>query len=429
MKFWSSEEIFAAMKDPDLRIPDNPAHMAIGQQLIQDPDDPELQELFNQVVQAKRNLVLALDDRFVGNYPSVGSLPPTGDFVSVGRMPTGDAIWFDIIRALSNIGIIGRTGAGKSSLIKSLLLQLVRSRRFCILAVDRKKELRHLAGIPELQGLVTVLRLKELRHSLLQPPPGVEDSIWAGEVAKLLAGGYKTYSSQRLALDKMCELMANRPPGCYPTVRELLQVIEEFRPRFGMREAGYKEAMVWILKDLLNTTGHVFDYSSSDLMERLFETRGLIVIEAETLPDDAYSTLITYYPRWHYVRALYGGPEVGVLNPVIFVLDDLTVAIESKREWETAGGTLPLTEEMFMGRGLGAGFIYAAHTFSISPKVLENTETMFILGIQGQDPRLIQNVLGTTPEQTEKVRALQPGEFIALVPSFWPKAVYGRFSI
>jgi len=111
---------------------------------------------------------------------------------------------------------------------------------------------------------------------------------------------------------------------------------------------------------------------------------------------------------------------------VLFVGEDFTVAADKQRDWETAGGVQPIAEQMLLGRGLQIGTCLITHTIGISPKILKSIETLLVLQLRGEDPRVIQNLLGTTPEQTQKITTLQRGELVALVPS-WPLPVYARF--
>ena len=91
-------------------------------------------------------------------------------------MPMGDPIGVGASRATANTGVIGRTGAGKSTLCKRLAAHLVDSGAL-VLVVDRKEERRNLATLPALGGRSTVFRLNEAIVSPLQPPEGAVDLL------------------------------------------------------------------------------------------------------------------------------------------------------------------------------------------------------------------------------------------------------------
>ena len=111
---------------------------------------------------------------------------------------------------------------------------------------------------------------------------------------------------------------------------------------------------------------------------------------------------------------------------VLFVGEDFTIAADKQRDWETAGGVQPVAQQMLLGRGLQIGICIVSHTIGISPTIMKSIETLLVLQLRGEDRRAIQNLLGTTPLQTEKITMLQRGELVALVPS-WPRPVYARF--
>jgi hypothetical protein len=91
----------------------------------------------------------------------------------------------------------------------------------------------------------------------------------------------------------------------YPTLRQLAEALNDFRPRFGLREAAYKESILWVLTDLLNSVGRIFDYSSSDFLKCLFSEPGLAIIELESLSQEHLTFIVTYFMRWLYFKRLY----------------------------------------------------------------------------------------------------------------------------
>jgi hypothetical protein len=299
---YSPEEIYGLWNTDELRLGDNPSYAGIARLAMNDPNDPDIHELLGLLVRGKAGEALASGDPFWGNYPPRRGVQMAADSVVVGTLPTGQEIGFAPQSATANVGILGATGRGKSTLLKKLVVQLAQGR--CVVTVEKKKELRHLSRLPGLRGRVTVLKYTELILSLVQPPPGVSEQKWATELTKVVAGCYGRQGAERLMLQILMDLLASRKPSLYPTLRELVAAVDEFKPRFGMREAAYKESIEWVLQDMLNSTDGIFDYSSSDLVEKLFSSPGLTIIEAETLPAEHYLFLVTYLMRWLYVHRL-----------------------------------------------------------------------------------------------------------------------------
>jgi len=104
--------------------------------------------------------------------------------------------------------------------------------------------------------------------------------------------------------------MAHPPEGVYPTLPQVADVLDAFKPRWGSREAGYKESIVYVLRDLLNGTGSMWDYSASNVLEVLTGSPGLVIIELEDLPQEHFTFLVTYVARWIYFQRLYRGAVI-----------------------------------------------------------------------------------------------------------------------
>jgi len=112
----------------------------------------------------------------------------------------------------------------------------------------------------------------------------------------------------------------------------------------------------------------------------------------------------------------------------IILAEDITIAVQQQRDFETPGGVSPLAECMFMGQKYGLGVILVCHGLSgLGPLIVRNTEAWIVTRAQGEDPRVIGNVLGVTPEHVARMRILRPGEFVIFNPVLWPKPVYATF--
>lgn len=292
---------------PELRLEYDPAVVQIAQMLMADPEDADVQEMFGQILNKKQAEYMASGDVFWGNYPSPGSVAYPADFLSLGRMPTGDPIGILINQMTGNVGVLGPTKSGKTTLLALLLShrQLLEHKR--IIAFVKKPELRHLAAMLQITHLVLALRKNNLCLSLIQPPDGVPEDAWLNELPRLTGQAYGRFSSQRLFGDVVQDLMKYHPDGVYPTLRQIVEVIDAFKPRFGMREAAYKESILWVLKDLLNCTGAMWDHSSSDFLEKVVSSASLLIVELEDLPQEHFTFIVTYVMRWVYFKCLHEG--------------------------------------------------------------------------------------------------------------------------
>jgi hypothetical protein len=182
--------------------------------------------------------------------------------------------------------------------------------------------------------------------------------------------------------------------------------------------------MLYTLKDIKNCFGDIFDYYCSDFMDRLFEFKGLITITVD-VPIAGSTFFITHAIQHEYERRKSSSEEPDSFQPIVFLVEDATI-LTDERELE---GMSPLVPMTFLSRRYRMGFIYCGHTISgaASQKLISNLESIFIFGISGEDQHRIQTLLGCTEAQAQMAQLLKPGQFLALIPSFSPKPVSGRF--
>lgn len=151
---WSAEAILQLLQHhPEYRLNQDPLTVQLMQLLLFDPDDDELQRDFTERVNAHQLAFLNSGDAFWGNYPLPGNLNYPSDFVNLGQMPTGDAIGLLISQSPGNVGVLGPTRSGKTSLLMNMFIanpHLLQNSR--VIAFVKKPELRHLITVSELMS-------------------------------------------------------------------------------------------------------------------------------------------------------------------------------------------------------------------------------------------------------------------------------------
>lgn len=306
-RHFTSEKIKHLFYDhPELRLTYEPTNIQLANVAITDPADNDVQEMLGLIVDSNNMEFLASGDVFWGNYPPKGSISYPADFMSLGNIPTGDQMGLVKSQLSGNVGLLGPTKSGKTTLLCQWLSsspELLQTTR--IVAFVKKPELRHLGTIRTLFDLIITFKRKELALCFSQNPKGVPERAWNNELTRLIGQCYARYSSHRLFGEILNQLTENHPKGVYPSLRQIVEVLNDFRPRFGMREAAYKESVIWCLKDLLNCSGEIWDYSYSDFLEKLFSEPGLAIIELEDLPQEHFTFIVTYFMRWLYFKRLY----------------------------------------------------------------------------------------------------------------------------
>ena len=290
---------------PEYRLMDNPnirQFLSIAQL---NPDDTRIHEDLSQLINEQVAEIRYYDDPFLDSYPLKGSVIYPHDFISMGQMPTGDHVGLCIDQTRRNVVFAGHSGSGKTSALKQVLCNKSLLQSTCVVTFGKKRELRGLLTLSDIQGLVNVFRLGEFPLVFFMAPPGVEDSVWSNEITKVFAQCYGRISAQRLMNIKLCEMMEHRPPESYPTLSQLIEVLDNLKPRYGSKETLYKDSLLYCLNDLKACIGTASEYGSSNFMEVFFTTPGLKVIETETLPQEHLSFIAAFFMRWIYCKKLY----------------------------------------------------------------------------------------------------------------------------
>ena len=415
------EQIRRILLDPKTRAGDNPTLYRIGCWLIRNPDDQHLQDLFGHLLSKQNERFVISGDVFWPNYPAAGSIVLGHGMTQFAYMPTGDPVAFTDDRIFCGIGVFGRTGGSKSSLIRIPVIEWAK-RGYLVIVFQSKDEYADLATMPELKGKVLPLRASETMISIFQEHKGTKKSDHTNAMLDNAGRSYERLYAQRLSHDILEQLYRRLQPGYSPPLAELINAHEEFRPGRGSVEAQYRESMLYTWREIHNSFGTIFDYYQSDFFERLAQWRGLVTVQIDG-PVAAFTFYVMCFVYYFYLTRKSPGIKLDLLPPVVIVLEDATL-LTSGNELH---GESPLTSIAFMARQYKMGFVYANHTLSVSARLLANLESIFVLGMSDQDPRRIQQLLTCKPEQAACVPMLQPGEAIARVPSMCPQPVYCRF--
>lgn len=112
----------------------------------------------------------------------------------------------------------------------------------------------------------------------------------------------------------------------------------------------------------------------------------------------------------------------------VFIADDFTSALTQQRDIQSIGGISTITEQMFMGQKVSMGVIAIVHSYSSSSKVaLQNSKFFIITGLPQEDPNYVCGRLDLTPQQANKIRHLDPGDFVIVNPMIHNKPVLAHF--
>ena len=385
------------------------------------PTDSHAQELLEIQIQAAEVNAESLNDPLIQNCPPRGSLLISEPSICMGRMSSDEPLPWPISRVPSGAIGTGPPGSTKTTLFIWAGIQMVMY-GLLVLVFDIKGSWRKLADYALLGGKVTVLNVRDLMLSVLQPPPSVEQNEWYNRFTRVFALAYGRFSAQRLLRDIIERVSASCPRGIYLTPRILIDQLENFKAR-NAREREYVPSLLWVLKDICNNFGEAFEFTSSDFFEKLFKQSGrLVIIEDCGLPSEHWNFIIALFLEW--IFAFRRNNPTQRQYEIAFVLEDATSLLDAQRDRETPGGVSLIAQNLNLCREMRIGIIPVVHSLrQISPKILADVESLFVCSLRGDDIYLAQRILGITAQQAEALRVNPRGTACALCPSVWPHAV------
>jgi hypothetical protein len=152
--------------------------------------------------------------------------------------------------------VFGQSGSGKSFLIKHIVPQL-RDKGITVIIFDSEGEYgSFLKSCPA--EVVWVLDPKSDRDNFLEPPPGVSAKEWLSKLKNIFREVfYLRDGAINLLADLLTKLYRERGvfdgSGDYPTIIDLIKLLDSLSFRPGSRFSGYHESLVNRFKGLLES--------------------------------------------------------------------------------------------------------------------------------------------------------------------------------
>jgi len=221
--------------------------------------------------------------------------PPPAGLIGQGAYTIGDVSYPGLApypfrlgpqELLRHVFILGPTGTGKSTLIIGLLRQLL-ANSVPFMAFDFKTNYRSLLPTDDDVLVITVGRdIAPLGINALQPPPGVDDEVWAQVLSDAIGSAYLLMQGANNVLkEALCQ--ARRENGRDATLKDARRIVAaELRAlRPGSRRFGWLESTERSLDELTKAGfGASLNHPHGTTLASLLEHP--VVFELQTLGDD-----------------------------------------------------------------------------------------------------------------------------------------------
>ncbi len=332
-----------------------------------------------------------------------------------------DSSLLDEFHFLRNILIAGSVGAGKTNLAKILVQRAVELGDVFIL--DVKGEYRDVIQWAYHCGYsassLAVGRLPCLKLNPLEPPLGVNPSVWVANVADIITRGYGLGEPSRRILQDCIHALYREHyltesidvPMVWPTLRELEMAVEEF-PTKGSRELNTQRALVSRLH--LMSAGELGKSLNTMVgFDPSFFTQRIVTVELDwvnSVRDQQVLAELLVSALWEYRKV--NDAERERLMTILFEEAHRFIP-EARPKWEQGNRTL-LERCYAEGRTYGLGLIAIDQQPSLlSRYVTANTGTKFAGRLSTHiDVQLIVDALVLQEEiiPESRFRHLLPGQ-------------------
>lgn len=328
----------------------------------------------------------------------------------------------DIRTLVTHLLLLGRTGGGKTTVIKNLLMQILRMPDAPkLMILERKQEFTELLNVsPDLH----ILDVETLAFNPLCPPKGIAQNKWIGIFTECMVNhlDIREASSSFLMehatrLIKQCE-----KDGKFPTLGDLKTFIAQQPYKELSKNGQQKETVLNRLNDLFGHFPAMFSTQSQTDIEKLVNNHCLILLHDITHSTVQNFVMTLLMAQAFLYRKLTCGLQGELTNLIVF--DEASGLFRRKAEEQDH---VPFIADLVQtARGYGIGLIAASqYSTDLAHSLLANAGTRMMVGGFGrkEDTDTFLNLRGCSKEQHLYVnRNPAPGKaFIA--DNRWPHNV------
>jgi hypothetical protein len=283
------------------------------ERLISDPDDVKEYKDFMEDIAPL--IAMAEFSPLTRTQPTQDELGPvTEDHIKLFSVKdTGAIPYLHKLKLCNHLILSGYTDSGKTTALKRLLLNL--SGKVTVIVFDIAKQLRHLATINSLRGIIRPWRWEELRLAALQPSDGVRLSRHINNLIENFSSSYHLIKSLEFGKKTLKMLYADfgiyeaREGQIYPTLQDWYEYLSSPQVKSLYKKYDYKTQehisnFSSSLSDLIDSTEELFNACYSEFLDELFAKGTINLIEVDGLSLQAYLFLVRFISDWVHLKRL-----------------------------------------------------------------------------------------------------------------------------
>lgn len=304
--------------------------------------------------------------------------------------------------------IAGITGIGKSFLIKLIVSQLV-EKGITVKIFDSENEYKDLLGVVKPEKIL-IFDAHNDRENVLEPPLGIPHKEWLEKLLNLFREVFFLRDGSINLLRKMLyELFESKGilsgGDNYPTILDLVNLLENTQFRLGSRYSGYHESLVNRFKGLLeNLRDNLCCKRGYDLTKE--QSGKIIIYRTGSLSDDIRNLYINLKMLKEVTYREHLPPQ-GLRT--VFVIDETHKLYNEKiaRRYDLGEPMIFGSSRTFRKRGIGC--IYSDQVPSELPAALSgnvNNHIVFRL-VNGKCIWRISQAINLKPQQAEYLPVME----------------------
>ncbi|MCK5125558.1 MAG: ATP-binding protein [candidate division Zixibacteria bacterium] len=303
--------------------------------------------------------------------------------------------------------VVGRTGGGKTTVIKAIIRELLKQHKASIIVPDRKQDFFDIAF--EFKFLYFLL--KDFKDNWCAPPEGVLLRLWFNILAEILTTAFELrIAAHGLLVDTLVELTkkAAKSSSHFPTLRDVTQRLFEIS---NSAKGATKEQALRIghrISSLLSIVGDAAASRQGLEWSKLSNRDWALSLAG--LASSLQSLIITIYFAKCLLYRICNNLRSDKLE-TLFVLDEASMIFPKTGNKKTS----ILLDYFQQARAFGIGVIFASQSMNLANEIFANTATKIAVGGfgHGGDYEAFASAVGLNRAQRDFMRTITaPGSAV-----------------